>query len=127
MKYYLVGSMILVSVSLYMLTTSCNKDKISNTTELTCDVIDPTINKYSTTIKPIFDNNCATSGCHDVATASATIILDNYNSVKDATTNKNVLCALKYETTCSPMPPAGKINDTLITYINCWKEAGFPQ
>ena len=119
--------MILVSVSLYILTTSCNKDKISNTTELTCDVIDPTINKYSTTIKPIFDNNCATSGCHDVATASATIILDNYNSVKDATTNKNVLCALKYETTCSPMPPAGKINDTLITYINCWKEAGFPQ
>ena len=125
-KYYL-SVLIIFTTCIYFITSSCNKDKLISPNVLTCDLIDPTLNTYNTTIKLIFNNNCATSGCHDASGASANIILDNYNSAKDATANKNIICAMQYETGCSPMPPSGKINDTLITYINCWKEAGFPQ
>lgn len=126
MKKTLILIMSLLSICSYILVSSCNKDKTKLTNELTCDGIDGSNNTYNTRIKSILDNNCATAGCHDAATASATVILDNYVSSKDALNNKNVLCAINYETSCSPMPPTTKLNDTLINYINCWKQSGFP-
>ena len=119
----LLGIVIIVC---YFIISSCNKDKINNNTTLDCTIVDST-NTYDLRIKSIMDINCATAGCHNTTSASATVILDNYNSTKDALATKNVLCAMKYETNCIPMPPSGKLNDTIINYINCWKEAGYPR
>jgi hypothetical protein len=122
-KLSLLGIVIILC---YFIISSCNKDKINNNTTLDCTIVDST-NTYDLRIKSIMDINCATAGCHNTTSASATVILDNYNSTKDALATKNVLCAMKYETNCIPMPPSGKLNDTIINYINCWKEAGYPR
>lgn len=118
-------SILFSAVLIATLLFSCNKDKIPNGNNLNCIATDTT-NTYNLRIKPIMDAHCATIGCHDAGTASATVILDNYNSTKDALNTKNVLCAMRYETNCIPMPPSGKLNDTLINHVRCWKEAGFP-
>jgi len=126
MKKIVIFIITLASVCSYVLVSSCNKDKTKLTTELTCNGLDDSNNSYNLRIKSILDNNCATAGCHDATTASSTVILDNYNSSVDALNNKNVLCAINYQSSCIPMPPTTKLNDTLINYINCWKQSGFP-
>lgn len=108
------------------LASACNKDNTPKSGSLNCDQSGVS-NTYDLRIKGIFNTHCATSGCHDAATASNAIILDNYASAKNAVSTKNVLCAMSYSTNCIPMPPSAKLNDTIINYINCWKEAGFPQ
>lgn len=109
---------------LYGISSSCSKDKITQKNNVICTAADSALT-YNSAIKAIFDSHCATVGCHTSSAAAASVILDNYNSCMIAVKDKNVLCAMKYESGCTPMPPAGKLNDSIIHKISCWQQGGF--
>jgi hypothetical protein len=102
---------------------SCSKDKTEHPTATFCD----TTQTYTYTIhvKPILDNSCAVSGCHNTAGAASGVVLDNYTDAKNATEKGRVICAMKYSTGCYPMPPSGKLPDSLIRMVECWANTGF--
>lgn len=104
---------------------SCTKDK----TPVPVDCIQTdTINTYTRSVKEIFDDNCAVSGCHDAVTAFNGVRLDTYeNSVNAAKTKLTFFCSI--ENTCTPFMPylGDKLDDSLITKIELWKANCYAQ
>jgi hypothetical protein len=99
---------------------SCLKDK---TVEPIVDVCEDTV-FYSTEIQgPIFNTNCAVSGCHNSGTAAAGHVWETYTEVSlNATV---ILAAIKHDGTTAPMPLGGpKLNDSLIQKFDCWIKQG---
>ena len=125
MKKFVLLCAVLVMVGFY---NSCTKDKTSLPLSMVCTGVDSATNTYNLQVKAILDANCGTGGCHDAATASSQIILDSYPATKSAFENKKCLCAIKQSGGCLPMPQgSNKLADSLITYIQCWSERGYPQ
>ncbi|HLP20124.1 MAG TPA: hypothetical protein VK174_07485 [Chitinophagales bacterium] len=107
---------------------SCTKDKTPPPANTTCTSVDSVANTYNLRIKAILDVNCATVACHDAVFYNSGVILDNYTNSKAAFESKPSLCAIKQEGGCLPMPQgADKLADSLITYIQCWAENGYPE
>ena len=107
---------------------SCTKDKAQQPLSVICTGVDSATNTYNLQIKPILDGNCGYSGCHSTATASSNVILDNYADSKAAFQNKDALCTITQTGGCLPMPQgSAKLADSLITYVQCWSERGYPQ
>lgn len=125
MKKTLWLSAVLVTFTFYY---SCTKDKTQKPVATTCSGVDSASNTYNLRIKGIMDNNCAMGGCHDAASANSLVILDTYAATKNSFQTKTCLCAMKQDGSCLPMPQgADKLADSLITYIQCWTENGYPQ
>lgn len=97
----------------------------NDSTEIkTCDTLKPS---FQQTIKPIFTNNCAQSGCHDQGTATAGYSLETYERIKDGLQNGQVLCSIKHGGSCSNMPRGSdKLSSEKIRKIECWTENGAP-
>lgn len=125
MKKLLLPLAVLVSITFY---NSCTKDKAQPPVSTNCIGVDSAANTYNLKIKPILDGNCGYGGCHNTITAASNVILDNYADSKAAFLNKRALCTIKQEGSCLPMPQGSdKLADSLITYIQCWSERGYPQ
>ncbi|MDX1685495.1 MAG: hypothetical protein R3275_09675 [Saprospiraceae bacterium] len=85
---------------------------------------------YSTHVQPIFNNSCATNGCHDGTTPPDLRSESSLNELRSqgyinlVTPEESVL----YKTVDfqeNPMPPGGpKLSQTNIDIILCWIEAG---
>ncbi|MFB6307311.1 MAG: hypothetical protein ABEH43_10055 [Flavobacteriales bacterium] len=111
--------------------TTSNNDSTTNDTSTTdttqqtaCDTL---LTNYSSDIDPIFENNCATSGCHTQASLAGGFALKTHSEQTDAVNNQPVLCSIKHNTGCSPMPQVeSKMADTLIKKIECWVDDGMP-
>lgn len=105
---------------------SCTKDK--TTTPAACTQTD-TLNTYTKSVKAILDNQCASSGCHDAATASSNVILDDFShSVSAAKTNVKFFCVMDF--TCTPHMPQGfasPIDSAEINAIKRWRDNCYPQ
>ena len=81
---------------------------------------------FSGTIKPILDNNCALSGCHD-ATASGLVTLNNYNGAKTVALDGRMVGAINHASGYSPMPKnQPKLDDCTISKLTKWAAAGAP-
>ncbi|MFM2305488.1 MAG: hypothetical protein RLZZ367_157 [Bacteroidota bacterium] len=107
--------------------SACTKDKAPAPTNTTCSGVD-SANTYNLRIKSILDAQCAASGCHDGFVASSGIALNNYANSKNSFQTKNCLCSIKQNGGCLPMPQGSdKLADSLITYIQCWTENGYPE
>ena len=107
---------------------SCAKDKAQKPADIDCSTIDQSANTYNLNIKTILDDNCASAGCHDAIFASSGVNLATYDASKAAFQAGNVLCTVKQEQGCLPMPQGGsKLADSLITYLQCWSENNYPQ
>lgn len=125
MKKLLLPFAFLVCVTFYY---SCTKDKAQQPLSVVCTGVDSATNTYNLQVKTILDGNCGYSGCHSTATASSNVILDNYADSKSAFQNKDALCTITQTGGCLPMPQGyDKLADSLITYIQCWSERGYPQ
>lgn len=80
---------------------------------------------YKTVIKPILDNSCAFSGCHDTKTASDKVILDTYEGAKSSFVNGSGLCAINHD--CKKMPQGGdKLDAASLNILACWVKNGAP-
>lgn len=77
--------------------------------------------KYSDNVSPIITGKCATATCHDPATASGGLVLQNYSQVNDAL--NRIKARVTVEKT---MPPTGPLSPTEINILKCWIESGAP-
>ncbi len=110
--------------------SSCAKDKAQKPQPLSCTGINPDSNTYTLNVKAILDYNCAYGGCHDHASAptSSNVDLEGYSATKATFQGRNVFCSLNHGTGCLPMPQSlPKLADSLITYLQCWADNGYPQ
>lgn len=101
--------------------SSCNKDK----TEIAVVVPEncPDTISFATTVEPMIQANCSTSGCHDAASAAAGYNLIGHGNI--STNANDILTAIKHENSGSPMPLGQpKLNDTIIQQFDCWIAQG---
>lgn len=79
--------------------------------------------KYTTGTKPIFDTNCALSGCHQSGASIGS--LANYNDAKAFAGFGRLLGAIKHESGFSKMPKnQPKLSDVNIAIIEKWIAEG---
>jgi hypothetical protein len=105
--------------------TSCTKDKTPAPPD--CIQAD-SVNTYTNSVKVVFDNYCAMSGCHDAATAFSGVRLDTYENSVDAARNQpKFFCVMDHS--CPPQMPylLPKMADSLIAKINAWKANCYSQ
>jgi hypothetical protein len=126
-------SLIFLSLVSLIAITSCHKDDHShdgtpNQAYLdTADCSGITVT-YTADVKPVFDASCATSGCHDAASAQHSVILDNYANSKASFEAHTLLCSINHGSDCAHMPQGGAmLTFEQIQKITCWAQGGFPQ
>jgi mono/diheme cytochrome c family protein len=86
---------------------------------------------YNADIQPIFNEHCATSGCHTSASKSGGLDLSAGNSFAELSksgsgyinTTKPTSSVL-YSAMRSTMPPSGKLDDCTLEKIEKWMEQG---
>ena len=88
-----------------------------------CDSTDV---RFSTTIDPIIQTNCAIPGCH-VPGVPERSDLSTYDGVYAQVINGNLLQAIKQTGPIAAMPLNGKLSDCDINRIQIWINAGAPQ
>ena len=131
-----MGSMPFFGIHLAILTVSCTNDELPppEIPEF-CDTI---ITSYNTNVKPIIDESCAYSGCHD---GSGGIGPGNYNSyngmlnvLESGSFRSRVL--VQKDDAVLGMPPDQSVypeseKDDLtqeeLELIECWLNAGYPE
>lgn len=95
---------------------------------LQCDVACDTTNiRYSTVIQPLLNTKCV--GCHTGSSASAGIVLSNYNDVKNLVDNQKLWGSINHQAGYKPMPyPAGgaKLPQCELDQIRIWIQSGAP-
>jgi hypothetical protein len=95
-----------------------------NTGISTCD---STTAKFGAFVSPLIVSKCATSGCHNSSTASASVNLDGYTNIKNyILKNKSVFFgSINHNPGFSSMPKGGiKLSSCEITKLQVWVNAG---
>lgn len=83
---------------------------------------------YSARIKAITDQNCAMSGCHTSANPAGSIPLTTYQEVRAGVEVAGMLCSIRHESGCSPMPKnRSQLSPCDIQAYEKWRDLGFPQ
>ncbi|MBL7818196.1 MAG: hypothetical protein JNL70_24510 [Saprospiraceae bacterium] len=124
--------LLLMVLGVVFLTTSTQSCYYDNEEELygnSSTICDTSSVKYSTSVQPLMAAQCATSGCHNAATASAGADLSTYTSTKNYITNGKefFIGSIKHTSGFSQMPKGGsKMATCDITKIELWINAGMP-
>ena len=127
MRKYIFPLLAVVAVMSYY---SCTKDKASlPVAPGNCTANDT----YNLRVKAIMDNYCnqPQGACHDATAGQMNVYLYDYATTKAAftttTPSLSPMCAIK-DQGCVRMPyqlPA--LPDSVITHLDCWISAGYPQ
>ena len=104
---------------------ACKKD-VTAVPKPTVFVCDTTTISFINDVKPIFEQNCSTPGCHNSGTNQSGVTLETYSQISGSISY--TIDLIKHTTGFIPMPPspAEKLHDTIIAKIECWIEAGTP-
>ena len=88
---------------------------------------DTTLVYYMNQIQPILRTSCATTYCHDATSATAGVILDNYENVIATTqlvpydlVNSLLYTVITSDDEDAVMPPTGKLENEQINLIALW-------
>ncbi len=127
-----------IVISSFLLMTSCthdspfediNKDSIRN--PIVSNNCDTDTIYFVNVIKPIINNSCATTNCHDKSTAAEGIVLDSYANIFISGIVKagNPLESKLYDVITESggedaMPPNNPLSNTQISLIKTWIEQG---
>jgi len=84
---------------------------------------------FNTEVLPIFQTNCATSGCHDNSTKESGYELNNYGNIMTGISAGNANKSKLYKEISSPlitMPPSSRnpLNQDQRSLIYVWIEQG---
>jgi hypothetical protein len=107
-----------------LLFAACYNDKADKLypAPATCDTTNVT---YAATVSPVMATNCALSGCHNTATSSGGVALDNYTGVKNATSGGRLVGTISHATGFVQMPKnMAKLDDCTIAKISAWVNKG---
>lgn len=77
--------------------------------------------KFTTDVKPLLQSKCATSGCHNSASAAGGVVLETYAQIAGKSARINQRCVVE-----KTMPPGAPLNPTEIAIIKCWIDSGSP-
>ncbi|MFN0032205.1 MAG: hypothetical protein ACKVOR_08615 [Flavobacteriales bacterium] len=82
---------------------------------------------YNGRIKDIANNNCATTGCHAGPSPADNLTFEGYDNCRATTENTAVMCAIRRESGCNPMPKnKPQMSQCDIDAWQAWIDAGFP-
>ena len=121
---------LILSTFLILTTQSCyydNEQELYPTNTTTTTACDTTNAKFTTFVKPLMDSKCASSGCHNAATASSGANLSSYTGVKNYITSQKTafLGSIKHSPAFSTMPKGDlKLPDCDIKKLEVWINAG---
>ncbi len=102
--------------------SSCGNDQV---TMFDCTGISPS---YSIDIKPILNESCALSGCHDAYSPNAGYDFSSYNSASSGSQSGRFLGAIQRKRGFLAMPNGSpKLPDDKIKLLTCWVENGSPK
>lgn len=133
-KSIMIRHLVLLFAVGFVFATACTKDEAAppdngknqnnKSAKNICDSIKPS---FKNTIQPIFNANCATSGCHDKQSQADGRIYKTFKQIQEGVNNEPVLCAIKNKSGCLPMPRGGSpLPDSTIQKIECWQKNGAP-
>ncbi len=113
--------------TLYALTITCLIAFVW--TIQSCKNAEPPSITYDQHIKPIFDANCAVSGCHDANTAAGNVNLTTYAAMLDTTYNQILHIhtnGLRDRVIVQKnMPPAGPLPQADLDLIQAWIDQNY--
>ena len=115
----------LITILFSLLATSCYYDKEAELyPTVTCDTSDY---KYSTVVKPIIDQNCSISGCHDAGTAGGGYNLTTYADAKRMADNGTLYGSITHSSVFVQMPKdRSQLATCQIAQIKLWIDGGAP-
>ena len=88
----------------------------------TCDT---TGVSYASIIKPVIEQYCSVTGCHDNVVRAATYDLTSYSGLKSAADNNRLLGAINHQSGFVSMPQGmTKLSDCDINKITAWVNQG---
>jgi len=76
---------------------------------------------FSNDVAPIISSKCATSGCHDAASAAGGTTLTNYAQISGKADRINQRCIVD-----KTMPPGSPLTPTEVGILQCWISSGAP-
>ena len=78
---------------------------------------------YTANIESVFQNNCATSGCHDGQTGIGGVQFSSYQDVKNKV-DAGRITARMIDGTGGFMPPTGQLDTATINMVQQWIQEG---
>src|ERR1700755_783875 len=99
-------SLLLISTALLPF-TGCKTSRIQKSNTSVADTAMASIVTYTNHIKPLIDPACGTK-CHKAAFHAGDVDLSNYEGVKDAAVNGQMIPALEHAEGVKPMPKNGE-------------------
>ncbi|MEM9819713.1 MAG: hypothetical protein AAF985_01520 [Bacteroidota bacterium] len=105
---------------LFLLLLACTNDKLPEPQTGGCD---PAL-VYDGAIKPIINNSCALSGCHDASGGGPGNFL-TYEGMLGSLNNGAIETRVVVQRDM-PIPP-GELSAEDLETIRCWLDAGFPE
>jgi hypothetical protein len=112
------------SVLMIVLATisSCKKE---TPTTYDCSGVMPT---YTVDIKPIMDNNCALSGCHNASSKADGKDYSTYEAVRSGSSSDSFMGSMQHLNGYDAMPRGrSQLSDSQLKTISCWIQNGKPQ
>ncbi len=83
---------------------------------------------YTGRIKAIMDTRCASTSCHGGPSPANGVDLTNYTNVRQGIEALDMMCNIKQESSCVPMPKnEGPISACDILALEKWQANGFPE
>ncbi len=80
---------------------------------------------FTTDILPIVKASCSKSGCHDMKTAAASIVLETYTQIKQSVDSGGFLGSILHDVDYSAMPLGGQfLPQCDIDQIKVWIDGG---
>ena len=111
--------------ALSLLAAGCYHDKADKLYPAQAATCDTTAATFSAVVRPVLENNCAISGCHDAATAESGYVLDTYAGAQRAAANTQLLGTINHASGYQAMPQGlPKLSDCDIAKITSWVNAG---
>lgn len=118
---------LVLSLSVFMIVISCNKDK----TQAPIELCDPNKVYFEQDISPILQSNCAKSGCHDATTRAEGLNLTTYNGVMKIVKSSNASGSKLHKVITTsdpgdlmPPPPSTTLTADQISLIDKWISQG---
>ncbi len=87
---------------------------------------DTTAVRYSTSVRPIIEANCAVSGCH-VPGGEGNGDYTTFSALQAKATSGVLLPSINQVGNAVVMPPSGKLSECEIATITVWVQQGAPQ
>jgi hypothetical protein len=111
-KHFLIGVLILGTIM------SCTKSSVNNNTGNNNNVTCTGTKSFATDVKPIFQNVCANSGCHDASSTNGPGPLITYQQIF------NARAVIRSAVASGTMPKNSTLSATQKNAIICWIDNG---